>query len=122
MESLPFEELCSSLADHVRRLEGERNHFTAPARHREVRAYLEENLNRPGVGTLRHHPFTWQGVEGMNLILEWKTCTPYRRCVPRGLRLAYNWHLRQCTCCTRGNRGMRGPPRLRGGHGSGRAY
>ena len=70
MESLPFEKLCSSLADHVRHLEGERNPYTAPARHMEVQAYLEESLRRLGAGILRHHRFAWKGAEGLNLILE----------------------------------------------------
>ena len=68
--SIAWEEVRSSLADHVRHLEGERNPYTAPPRHQEARAYLDEDLGRLGVGSLRHHRFPWQGVEGLNLVLE----------------------------------------------------
>lgn len=70
MESTRLEEICASLVSHVRHVEGERNPFTAPTRHREVQGYVEESLGSLGVGTLRRHPFTWQGVEGLNLILQ----------------------------------------------------
>jgi Zn-dependent M28 family amino/carboxypeptidase len=35
-----------------------------------VRAYLEETLSALGSAALRKHRFTWQGVEGLNLVAE----------------------------------------------------
>jgi len=63
-------DLSSSLSSHVQHLEGERNPFSAPRHHGEVREYLEETLAALGAGTMRRHSFTWQGAEGVNLILE----------------------------------------------------
>ena len=65
-----IESICANLAGHVRQLEGERNPFTALTRHRQVRAYLEQALGSLTPGNLQRHPFVWQGVEGLNLILE----------------------------------------------------
>ena len=67
---IPREERAASLAAHVRSLEGERNPFTAPAKHREVQGYLERTLGAMAPAKLRRHSFRWQGVEGLNLVLE----------------------------------------------------
>ena len=35
-----------------------------------MQSYLEERLGSLRAGTLRHHPFTWEGLQGLNLILD----------------------------------------------------
>lgn len=66
----PTNKLIASLEKHVGQLEGERNPFTASVRHRQAQAYLEDTLGSLGSGILRRHTFTWEGVHGLNLILE----------------------------------------------------
>ena len=69
-EAISSDPVSSNLAEHIRHVVGERNPFTAPSRHRDVQAYLEQTLGALGTGALRRHPFTWEGVNGLNLVLE----------------------------------------------------
>lgn len=68
--------LCASLVTHVQQVIGERNPFSGRSRHIEVRSYLEATLAKLGSGAVRRHRFDWEGVVGLNLILELEGQTP----------------------------------------------